>query len=131
MANRMRSFFADFSMVLDDSYASVTLGRKERQLFRTIHAWIEQHLPTRTLLIRLECAPELELQRIRRRNRRAEKTITAEYLQRVNDAITANVKRLQRNEKVLVIDSGAINFARNPDAQVFVRRRVAEELNHA
>src|SRR6185295_2384914 len=75
-ARHMKSFCADFSLVLDDAYGSVTLTPDKLKLFRLVHKKIESELPPRTLLVHLKCSPETELQRIRRRRRRAERTIT-------------------------------------------------------
>jgi len=130
MANHNRSFCADFSTVLDYSYACVTLTDEERQVFRSVHARVEQQLPRRSLLVRLDCSPEIELQRIRRRHRSAERTITVDYLARINNALMVQIEKLPRDEKVLVIDSNSVNFAHDPVAQACVRRKIDEAFGN-
>ena len=124
-------FCADFSTVLDRAYGSVTLTSDKLRLFLLIHKHIESELPSRSLLIHLRCPPEVELQRIRRRRRRAERTISLAYLSKINDALDARTKSLSRSENVLVIDSDAGDFAHESRAQVFVRRQIAGALAHA
>lgn len=124
-------FCADFSTVLDHAYGSVTLTPDKLRLFLLIHKNIESELPSRSLLIYLRCPPEVELQRIRRRRRRAERTISLAYLSKINDALDARTKSLTRSEKVLVIDSDAVDFSRESRAQAFVRRQITGVLAHA
>lgn len=127
-ARHMKSFCADFSTVLDLAYASVTLKPKQLRLFRLVHKEIEAELPLRVLLIYLQCPPEVELQRIRRRRRPAERTITLAYLAKINDALAARTKSLSRGESVLVIDSDAVDFAHDSRAQAVVQRQIAGAL---
>ena len=127
-AKHMKSFCADFSTVLDLAYASVTLKPEQLRLFRLVHKEIEAELPLRALLVHLQCPPEVELQRIRRRRRRAERTITKAYLAKINDALDARTKSLSRSEKVLVIDSDALNFAHNSSARAVVHRQITGAL---
>ena len=124
-------FCADFSTVLDHAYGSVTLTPDKLRLFLLIHKHIENELPSRSLLIHLRCPPEVELQRIKRRRRRAERTISLAYLSKINDALDVRTKRLSHSEKVLVIDSDSVDFAHESRAQAFVRRQIAGALAHA
>lgn len=124
-------FCADFSTVLDHAYASVTLTADKLRLFLLIHKHIETELPSRSLLVHLRCPPEVELQRIRRRRRHAERSITLAYLAKINDALDARTKSLSRSESVLAIDSDALNFANDLRAQADVRHQIAGVLAHA
>jgi deoxyadenosine/deoxycytidine kinase len=68
------------------------------------------------MLILLKCPAEVELRRIVRRRRKAEKSISLGYLQNLNRALEARVAGLPRSAKVLRIDSAAVNFVRDPKA---------------
>ena len=118
------TFCADFSTVLDHAYACVTLKPKELRLFRLIHKHIETELPSRSLLVHLRCPPAVELQRIKRRRRRAERGITLAYLAKINDTLAVRTKSLSRREKVLVIDSNTLDFAHDSHAQGIVHRQI-------
>lgn len=128
---RKQSFCSDFSTVLDHAYACVTLPPDKLRLFRIILKHIETELPSRSLLVHIQCPPEVELRRIRRRRRQAERTISLAYLSKINDALDACTKSLSRSEKVLIIDSDSIDFAHEYRAQAFVRRQVDGALAHA
>jgi deoxyadenosine/deoxycytidine kinase len=130
-ARHMKSFCADFSMVLDDAYACVTLTSEKLRLFRSVQKHIETELPSRALLVHLQCPPEVELKRIRRRRRLAERTITLAYLSKINGALDTRAESLSRSERVLVIDSDVLDFAHYPDAQADVRRRITGALANA
>jgi deoxyadenosine/deoxycytidine kinase len=121
-------FCADFSTVLDHAYGSVTLTPDKLRLFLLIHKHIERELPSRSLLIHLRCPPEVELQRIRRRRRRAERTITKAYLTKINDALDARLKSLPRSEKVLVINSHTLDFAHSPGVRKAIRCQIIGSL---
>jgi len=128
IAGTNSSFCADFSMILDRSYAFVTLSGPERRLFRLVQAKVEANLPPRSLLVSLECDPEVQLRRIKRRQRRAERSITLEYLTQLNDRLAMQVGKLASVEKVLLVRSDSVNFARDPKAQQHVRREIIEAL---
>lgn len=129
-AKHMKSFCADFSLVLDDAYACVTLTSEKLRIFRSVHEQIEAELPSRALLVHLQCPPEVGLQRIRRRRRTAERNISLAYLAEINDALDAHTKRLSRSERVLVIDSNTLDFANDSHIQADVRRQIAGVLAH-
>jgi deoxyguanosine kinase len=128
MASKNRDFCADFSLVLDCSYARVTLTAEEGKIFQSVHARAEHQLPARSLLVHLTCAPSEELNRIRRRRRHSELSITLEYLQAINKALAEQIQRLRKDESILAIDSGAIDFAHDRDGRARVRERVLDAL---
>ena len=130
-ARHMKSFCADFSLILDDAYACVTLPPDKLRLFRSVHKQVEAELPSRALLVHLRCPPEVEMKRIRRRRRVAERTITLAYLAKINEALDARTKSISRGENVLIIDSNSLDFARESRAQEVVRRQIAGALAHA
>jgi deoxyadenosine/deoxycytidine kinase len=127
-ASSTRSFCADFSIALDQAYAAVTLPREDQRLFEVIRKRVEQTLPRRSLLIHLACSPEIELRRIRRRNRTAERSITLEYLRQVDEALRRRVAALSRSEHTLTIDSGVIDFAFKQRCRTNVLRTIKQAL---
>src|SRR5882724_184754 len=124
ITQRHRRFCSDFSLVLDHAYACVTLPRDQLRIFRLILRKVESNLPSRTLLIHLACSPEIELQRIRRRHRHAERTIKVDYLEKINAALASRIENLSRAEKLVVIDSGTADFAHDRRIRTAVLRRV-------
>ena len=122
-----KTFYADFSLVLDHAYARVTLPKSELKVFRTVLDEVAKKLPKRTLLIHLVCSPEVEMHRIRRRNRSAERGITSIYLRKIAAELADLVEALPAS-KVISINSGEIDFANDKQARDRVIRRVEEAL---
>jgi deoxyadenosine/deoxycytidine kinase len=123
-------YCADFSAVLDHAYACVTLGRIERKLFESILGRTEKVLQRRALLIVLDCPADIQLARIRRRNRAAESSISLGYLRKVNRALASRVASLPASEEILRIDSGVVNFARDRAAARTVLQQIKSALVH-
>ena len=123
-----RDFCSDFSLVLDHAYACVTLPKRELTLFRSVLRNVSRKLPPRALLVHLQCSPRAELKRIARRHRSVERRISVEYLSRLDDALQARVRAIGKREKVLVIDSGRIDFAHDQVAKRNVVSQVREAL---
>lgn len=102
---------ADFSMALDLAYARVTLSPDDLKIFEQVYDHAVAKIGRPDLLIKLDCAPEVELARIRARARPAEKSIELDYLRRLNLATEAVLDDARfRGQAVLRIDSGALDF---------------------
>jgi deoxyadenosine/deoxycytidine kinase len=125
------SFCCDFSLVLDQAYAFVTLDAKSLNLFQAVHSRTESQLPRRSLLIYLACRSDIELKRIRARRRRAERVITVDYLGRINRSLHTRITSLPHTENVLTIDSGHINFADSRSAQTTILENIEKQLQLA
>ncbi len=118
------SYCSDFSFILDEAYAAVTLSSRDLRVFRVVLRRVESELKRRVLLVRLACKPEIELGRIRRRGRRAEAGLKVDYLERVEGSLDARIRALGRSAKVLTIDSGQIDFAHEASGMAQVCRMV-------
>lgn len=117
-----RSVVADFSSVLDLAYARVTLQPKDLEVFEMVFDHALSKIGQADLLVKLECAPEVELERIRERARSVERAITLEYLFKLNESVE-RVLTDSRFEglRVLRIDSSKLDFrleGRDRDAVV-------------
>lgn len=104
-------FACDFSLLLDLSYANVTLGGSKLKTFLAIHSEVSQELGLPDLLVHLRCGAAAELERIRKRGRAVEASITLEYLGRLNDLVERQVSEVCGKAKVVSIDSEHKNFA--------------------
>lgn len=125
------SLVCDFSPLLDLAYAHVTLSGSKQAAFIAVHNEVRKELAPPQLLIHLICDPVIELDRIRRRGRDVEKSITIEYLQAINQAIDELVKKARDSWRVLIIDSGAVNFADDEQAKIDVLTTIQAELDTA
>jgi deoxyadenosine/deoxycytidine kinase len=123
-----RPYCTDFSIILDQSYARVTLTRSDLRLFSAIQRRVEKALRPRSLLILLHCPPDIELKRIRRRRRAAEAGISLAYLQKLHKSLRACVANLPLHERILRMDSGTINFAHDANDQQLAVRMVTNAV---
>lgn len=133
--NQERSFACDFSLLLDYAYAHVTLSGSRFDTFEGVYHEACSHLPPPCLLVYLQCDPDVELERIRARNREAEKSITVDYLSSINRCLSSLVSALPASQAVLTIDSVFYDFAHDEQAKAEVIKQVLAKLpqglNHA
>jgi len=100
----------DYSFLLDIAYAEMGLQGSQLAVFRSVYEVIKKELPPPTLVIHLQCDPEIELARIRARGREVEKTITLDFLRSLNKAVTDQVNEARGHVPILTIDSARNNF---------------------
>ena len=77
---------SDFLFAKDSLFARLTLSDDEHRLYTQMYAQIAPQVGEPDLVIWLQATPATLLQRIRRRGIRMERSIDAEYLQRLCDA---------------------------------------------
>lgn len=100
----------DYSFLLDMAYAEMGLQGSRLEAFKVVYEEIKKELPPPTLIINLQCDPEVELTRINKRGRSVEKTITLDFLQSLNAAIETQIDRARPYSKIITINSTSINF---------------------
>ena len=130
-AKQAQAFACDFSLLLDLAYAHVTLNDAQRKVFRAVYRQIQSELPKPDLVIHLSCDPEIELERIKRRGREAEQSITVDYLAALNAALIGVLETEAKSEDILRIDSGLIDFANSESDQGKVLAMVRGRLGLA
>jgi deoxyguanosine kinase len=111
--NLFKSFtVADYYFMKSLVFAASTLKEDEYNLYRQIFYIIYGTLPKPDIYVYLHHSPERLLQNIERRGRNYEKSITKEYLQKIQDSYFSFFKQNPEN-KYLVIDLNAIDFVTN------------------
>lgn len=101
-------YVCDYSLVLDLAYADVNLSGARLKLFERLADELEGEVGPPDLLIRLTCPEEVLLERIHNRAREAETTISLEYLQDIDRALSRRVANL--SVPVVFIDSHVCNY---------------------
>lgn len=119
---------SDFSIYLDLAYAYVTLPQDKREIFLSVYQEVEKELGAPSLLIHLKCNPEVELQRIWERGREVENSITVEYLQQINTQLENILVEKAHPGKLLVINSGLLDFAHDEDVQQSILDQIDDNL---
>jgi deoxyguanosine kinase len=107
----------DYSLLQDEAYARVNLDGRRLKAFEAVYGYVTEELPPPALIVHLLCPPEEELRRIQDRARNEEKNIQLGYLDALNKAIAHAISKIPPSVQTLEIDSAALDFAYNPQAQ--------------
>jgi deoxyguanosine kinase len=124
-----RLFVCDFSFMLDRAYVDVTLRDPKRSTFLTVFDEVQREIGAPGLLVHLRCSAETELARIRQRARAAERSISIEYLQALNDAVERHASAAARAVHTLCVDSDRQNFATDEITRRDIASLVSAELS--
>jgi deoxyguanosine kinase len=103
---------ADYYFMKSLVFAASTLEGDEYNLYRQIFYIIYGSLPKPDIFVYLHLRPDRLLQNIEKRGRNYEKSITAEYLQKIQDSYFTFFRQNPDN-KYLVIDVNSIDFVAN------------------
>ncbi len=103
---------ADYYFMKSLVFAASTLTGDEYNLYRQIFYIIYGSLPKPDIYVYLHLNPDRLMQNIEKRGRNYEKSITKEYLQKIQDSYFSFFKQNPEN-KYLVIDVNEIDFVAN------------------
>lgn len=103
---------ADYYFMKSLVFAASTLKGEEYNLYRQIFYIIYKSLPKPDIYVYLHLKPEKLLENIRRRDREYERSITKDYLQKIQDSYFSFFKQNPDN-KYLVIDINNLDFVAN------------------
>lgn len=113
--NLFKSFsVADYYFMKSLVFAASTLTGDEYNLYRQIFYIIYGSLPKPDIYVYLHLNPDRLIMNIERRGRNYEKSITREYLQKIQDSYFAFFRQNPEN-KYLVIDINDIDFVANEE----------------
>jgi deoxyadenosine/deoxycytidine kinase len=117
-----RDMVCDFAMFQDLAYAALS---PDLPILESIYGRLEQLIGTPSVIIRLRCTPEIQLERIRRRGRGPELSIDRSYLLNLDKQIDDRLAKLRETDSLEVhaIDTSRTDFVSNPEAQ-----RIAMEI---
>ncbi len=106
---------ADYSIGKSLVFASVTLPPDEYALFFDLYSIMYAGLPKPDLLVYLHLPMERVRERIRSRGRDYEQSITADYLERLQERYLDHLNKMTAS-RVLVVDVGHVDLLRDLDA---------------
>lgn len=113
--NLFKSFtIADYYFMKSLVFAASTLEGDEYNLYRQIFYIIYGSLPKPDIYVYLHLNTDRLLENIEKRGRNYEKSITKEYLQKIQDSYFSFFRQNPEN-KYLVIDINEIDFVANKD----------------
>jgi len=105
---------ADYYFMKSLVFAAATLKGDEYNLYRTIFYIIYGSLPKPDIFVYLHLSPEKLLSNIKKRGRDYEKSITSDYLRKIQDSYFKLFRQNPEN-KYLIIDINEIDFVANED----------------
>jgi deoxyadenosine/deoxycytidine kinase len=114
---------ADYYFMKSLVFAASTLKGDEYNLYRQIFYIIYGSLPKPDIFVYLHLSPEKLLQNIKKRGRNYEKSITIEYLKKIQESYFTFFRQNPDN-KYLVIDIEGIDFVANESHY----RKVADSI---
>ncbi|HNR41752.1 MAG TPA: deoxynucleoside kinase [Bacteroidales bacterium] len=115
LADLFKSFtVADYYFMKSLVFAAITLKGDEFNLYRQIFYIIYKSLPKPDIYVYLHIRPERLLANIAGRGRSYEKSITREYLQRIQDSYFTYFRQNPEN-RYLVIDASNLDFVNRED----------------
>jgi len=104
---------SDYILTKSKLFARVNLKDQEYELFQRLFDITATNLPSPDLLIYLHAPVNKLMQNIRQRGRTYEQSITAEYLERVQQVYQQYIK--QEIQKTLIIDTSSFDFVNEPE----------------
>jgi deoxyguanosine kinase len=105
---------ADYTFARDKIFASVNLSKRELILYEKLVPLLSAEIPKPDLTIYLQTSTPVLLDRIKKRNVSIEKTIDADYIERLNQAFN-NFFFHYEESPLLVVKTDSIDFVQNQD----------------
>jgi deoxyguanosine kinase len=107
-----QSLVSDYLFAKDRIFAYLTLDENELNLYERMCSLLRDQIMKPDLVIYLQASTDVLLQRLGRRGRAYEKTITRDYLERLNQAYNYFFFHYQETP-LLVVNTNEIDFVRN------------------
>jgi deoxyguanosine kinase len=100
---------ADFVIEKDRLFAEVNLSKEEMQLYDKVYEHLTIDAPTPDLVIYLQAPVDVLLDRINRRGNKNEKYLTADYLDKLNEAYSKFFLYYE-SAPLLIVNAAGINL---------------------
>jgi deoxyadenosine/deoxycytidine kinase len=121
---QQRDLVCDFAIFQDLAYAKMS---PDYGIIRPIWDKLTEFIDPPIMIIKLDCAPEIQLERVHRRGRAPEQPITRSFLielsANIDKCLAEFLEESKKKQKfkhkieVMKIDTGKTDFVANPEAQ--------------
>jgi deoxyadenosine/deoxycytidine kinase len=113
---------ADYMLAKDTLFAKLTLDDNEFALYSQLYNHLRPQAPTPDLVIYLQASVDQLMQRIQRRGRPMERSMSEDYLVKLSDAYTRYFYDYTESP-LLIVNSDRFNFIDKPeDLDLLVKR---------
>jgi len=109
-----RKMISDYLFDKDKIFAYINLSEKELSLYERLWDLLRRDIPRPDLVIYLQANTETLMHRIRERGRPFERSISPEYIQRLNEAYSYFFFHYT-DSPLLVVNTAKIDFVHNPE----------------
>lgn len=100
---------SDYLFAKDQIFASLTLGAEELSLYQQIYGLLNARVPKPDLVVYLQARPEVLYKRVKKRNKKYERSVTFEYLSEVSQAYNQFFFHYDETP-LLVVNTSGIDF---------------------
>ena len=100
---------SDYLFAKDQIFASLTLSAEELNLYQQIYALLNTRVPKPDLVVYLQARPEVLYKRVKKRDKKYEKSVTFEYLTEVAQAYNQFFFHYDETP-LLVVNTSEIDF---------------------
>lgn len=107
-----QKIIADYTFARDKVFASVNLSKRELVLYEKFIPLLSAEIPKPDLTIYLQTSTSVLLERIKKRNVSIEKSIDADYIERLNEAFNSFFFHYD-DSPLLVVKTDDIDFVEN------------------
>ena len=118
---------SDYTFQKDEIFARLTLSSAEFNLYRQVAESLEPNLARPDVIVYLQNDVQRLLRNIRKRGRIYERTITADYLQRLHEAYI-QLFWSRRDLTILIVDCTHVEFVDNDRHYSLLRERILRPL---
>ena len=109
-----RTTMSDFLFDKDRIFARVNLNDNDYWLYDQLFGMLKKRIRPPDLVIFLQSKTDVLMERIRRRNRKYEKSVSSKYLERINQAFNEFFFHYA-DSPLLVVNASEIDFVRVPE----------------
>lgn len=109
-----QNIISDYLFAKDRIFAYLNLNDQELGLYEQIFSLLNARLARPDLVVFLQARPEVLLERIRKRNKDYERSLTPEYIKRVVDAYN-EFFFYYNDTPLLVVNTSDIDFVNSPE----------------
>ena len=100
---------ADYLFAKDQIFATLTLSAEELNLYQQIYALLNTRVPKPDLVVYLQARPEVLYKRVKKRDKKYERSVTFEYLTEVAQAYNQYFFHFDETP-LLVVNTSEIDF---------------------
>lgn len=127
-SENLDDLICDYSFVTDLAFAKIGLSGKKLDIFISTFNEILNEIGNPDIIVYLYCDASTQFQRIKRRARPAEKFITRDFLEKLNESIDREISQIVNSTKIVRINSAKSDFVNNDRVKEKLISKIKDSL---